>query len=358
MMTEGTTMKEEALAKRAEFLFVYDTRMSNPNGDPDENKPRYDQEAKRVMVTEFRAKRTERNYMANVMNHKILLRQEVDKKLEQEEADEGFKRPVGLAREYLYEIKGGKNKRDRLIKVKQKELLEDHLDVKLHGILFALPKDEDELKDENGKEPKATQSFKQIGPVQISMGQSLNTLDEDTDIMRIGMTSLVPNTKKEGVSRGGSFGEKWIVRYALIQHKGFVNNNVARDVGLTEKEVGIMLQALWNGTDELATTSKFGQKSRLLIKVNYKDNGILGDFDILTKLERNDAENKPLENITQLILNVDNLLDLLKDNKNLIESVEYQFNSVLKCKYKKQMGTFGDIITKWSGDTNIPVKRL
>jgi hypothetical protein len=38
---------EKDLAKRAEILFSYDARMSNPNGDPDENRPRIDKITKR-----------------------------------------------------------------------------------------------------------------------------------------------------------------------------------------------------------------------------------------------------------------------------------------------------------------------
>ena len=34
----------DSFAKRSEILFLYDSRMSNPNGDPDENKPRFDEE--------------------------------------------------------------------------------------------------------------------------------------------------------------------------------------------------------------------------------------------------------------------------------------------------------------------------
>ena len=30
----------DLLSRRREFLFLYDIRMGNPNGDPDENRPR------------------------------------------------------------------------------------------------------------------------------------------------------------------------------------------------------------------------------------------------------------------------------------------------------------------------------
>jgi CRISPR-associated protein Csh2 len=171
------------------------------------------------------------------------------------------------------------------------------------------------------------------------------------------MTSLVPNTKNDaGISKGGSFGEKWILRYAFIQHHGFVNNNIAKDVNLTETDVNAMLTAMWNGTDMLTTTSKFGQKPRLLIKVNYKGNGYIGDLDLMTRLECN--KNETLQDITQVTLNLDGLLDILKNNKDIIDNVEFQYNPVLKCRYHDTVETFDKIIDKWSIDSNISTSKL
>jgi hypothetical protein len=50
-------------AKRAEILFFYDAKLRNPNGDPDENRPRKDELTERIFVTEFRLKRTIRDYL-------------------------------------------------------------------------------------------------------------------------------------------------------------------------------------------------------------------------------------------------------------------------------------------------------
>jgi CRISPR-associated protein Csh2 len=330
----------DRFAKRSEILFLYDSRMSNPNGDPDENKPRFDEETKKIYVTEFRLKRTIRKYLNEVMGynkpgHNILLRQELDENLEKELGEQGFKMLDKLSESYI----DGKGK---ISKLKREELLAHHVDIRLFGILFAVGKI----------------NFKQTGPVQFGIGQSLNTLKEDTDIIRVGMTSLVPNTKNEaGISKGGSFGEKWIVRYAFIQHHGFVNNNIAKNVKLTESDVKTMITAMWNGTDALTTTSKFGQKSRLLIKVNYKDNGFIGDLDLMTMLEQNNKE-QTLENITQVTLNIDKLLDLLKDNESIIDSVEYKDNPILQCVYYDSKGTFETIIKKWSKDSKISISNL
>jgi CRISPR-associated protein Csh2 len=272
-------------ARRAEILFFYDCRMSNPNGDPNENRPRIDRVTKRNYVTEFRLKRTIRDYMYKVLDKSILMRQElVDPSTE----TGALKRIEQLAAGYIDDKK-----------IKRRELIQDHIDIKLFGILFAV---KDKL------------NFKQIGPVQFSIGQSLNT---DVEVIPISMTRIVPNTKNEqGESLGGTFGEKYVVRYSFIEFHGFVNNNVAKeeDVDLKESDVTTMLTAMWRGTDSLSTSSKFGQKSRLIIKVNYKNNGYLGDLDLKCKLRHkteileNKEEMSPLENILQVKLNLITLL--------------------------------------------------
>jgi CRISPR-associated protein Csh2 len=327
--------------KRSELLFFYDARMCNPNGDTEENKPRYDEECQKVQVTEFRLKRTIRKYLNEIMHEKILLRQELDDELEKELGETGFKRLPQLASDYIYSVPGKRQgKMVQIPKIKKEGVIADHIDVRLFGILF----------------PVEAVPFKMTGPVQFKMAQSLNIIDSDTDIIPVGMTSLVPNTKDEaGVSKGGSFGNKWIVRYAFLQHHGFVNNNVAKQIGLKAIDVKKMLTAMWYGTDELMTTSKFGQKSRLLIKVNYKDNGYLADLDLMSELDRGQQK---LENITHVTLKLDKLLDIIYANKNLIESIEYEYNPLLKCSYKEVKGNFEEVMKEWSKTTQIPYSRI
>lgn len=93
-----------------------------------------------------------------------------------------------------------------------------------------------------------------------------------------------------------------------------------------------------------------------MVKVNYKNNGYLGDLDLMTKLEQT---SEPLQNITELTLDITDLLDLLKNNKHLIENIEYHYNPVLKCKYKDdQTDTFGKILTRWAKDTKVSIDQL
>ncbi len=64
-------MDLQTLTSRREFLFCYDIRMGNPNGDPDENRPRALPDGKHY-VTDVRLKRFVRDYL-KTQGHDILV---------------------------------------------------------------------------------------------------------------------------------------------------------------------------------------------------------------------------------------------------------------------------------------------
>jgi CRISPR-associated protein Csh2 len=333
------------LAKRCEILFFYDSKMSNPNGDPDENRPRIDRITKKNLVTEFRLKRTIRDYLEKIMEKKIFMRREylsaetlVLKQIEDLASEYiSFRRKDKDSVGNIVSIKKEeyeKNKKNSVTSLDRKKLLADHIDVRLFGLLFTVS----EL------------HFKQIGPVQFSIGQSLNDVEE----ILVRMTRIVP-TKEEATS--GTFGEKYILRYSFIEFHGFVNDIVAKDVNLTEKDVKDMLVALWRGTDSLSTSSKFGQKSRLLLKVNFKEHGYIGDIDRKCTIEQYNNV-KTLENVSQFALKIDGLQKILQKNKDIIQSIEYESNSELMCRYNNFEESFSKIIEGFGSDNEIEIRRL
>jgi CRISPR-associated protein Csh2 len=339
-------MQGSDLAKRCEILFFYDAKMSNPNGDPDENRPRIDRITKKNLVTEFRLKRTIRDYLNKVLGKKIFMRREylsaetlVLKQIEDLASDyisysnkdkDKSGNVVYITREE-YE----KNKKKSIASLDKIKLLADHIDIRLFGLLFTV----------------SDLHFKQIGPVQFSIGQSLNDVEE----LHIRLTRIVP-TKEDATS--GTFGEKYILRYSLIEFHGFVNDVVARDVHLTETDVKDMLLGLWKGTDSLSTSTKFGQKSRLLFKVNYKEQGYIGDIDRKCSIEQENTETV-LEDISQIVLNVDKLLKILKNNKTIIESIEYECSSELMCKFNGSSPvSFDNVLNDFKNKEGIEITKL
>src|SRR5450631_2320972 len=57
-----TMTAPNTLASRREFVFLYDIKMGNPNGDPDENRPRVLPD-KTHYVTDVRLKRFVRDFL-------------------------------------------------------------------------------------------------------------------------------------------------------------------------------------------------------------------------------------------------------------------------------------------------------
>lgn len=314
----------ETNAKRSEFLFCYDVRMANPNGDPDENRPRIDPITHRNLVTEFRLKRTIRDYLEKRLGQSIFMKEII-------EESGKVKTIEDLAENY---IKG--KKKDRTVDLEK--LISDHIDIRLFGLLFAV----------------GGLHFKQTGPVQFGIGQSLNSVDE----IQIRLTRIIPSRAEK---KGGAFGEKYILRYSFIAFHGFLNDIIAKEVNLTEDDVLKMMKATWYGTNDLSTTSKFGQVSRLLLRVNYAHpNSFIGDLDTYLNIEPRDKDMdlKKLEKISQVTLDITNLLNCLKGNKKEISSLEYYCDEALVCKCDTETGTFGELLKEWAQETKVETKDL
>lgn len=294
--------------------------MANPNGDPDENRPRIDPVSGRNLVTEFRLKRTVRDYLHRHWNenspNKIFIREEISEKGARQTIEE-------LATPYITGVKKEKV-------INEETLIKDHIDIRLFGLLFAV----EEI------------HFKKVGPVQFAIGQSLNKVTE----LPIRITRIVP-TKAE--AKAGTFGEKSILRYSFIVFHGFLNNFAADEVQLTEEDVTEMMQGVWHGTNELSTTSKYGQVSRLLIRIDYKKpTSYIGDLDRYIHLEpaNDNVDLNKLDDISQLVLNINQLLKILESNKGEIESLEYGASNDLIIKYGDTKGNAQTILKGWSAE--------
>lgn len=268
----------EIIKNRSEILFLYDVKDANPNGDPlEENKPRIDEETGINIVSDVRLKRTIRDYLDTI--GELIFIKEVRK-------DNG-------------ELKT-KDERLEELKINNAEDLLKCIDIRLFGATVAVRKN--------------TITF--TGPVQFRFGRSLHKVFPKL----IKGTTVMPS--KEGKGQG-TFTEYWIVPYSLIAFYGIINENSAKTTGLTEDDVKKLIEAMWNGTKNLISRSKIGHTPRLLIKVNYKENNYhIGDLDKCLKLI-SDIEDEKIRDIKDFKIDITELIDILKENKDKIESIEY-----------------------------------
>lgn len=269
------------IKNRSEILFLYDVVDSNPNGDPiDENKPRIDEETGINIVTDVRLKRTIRDYLYNYKNQDVFI-------LEIRDDDGNIK-----------------TKEARLSEFKDnQELLKKCIDVRLFGATTAVKK----------------KTMTLTGPVQFKYGRSLHRVD----MTYVKGTTVMPSKEDR---KQGTFTEKYILPYSLIAFYGIINENAAdrQNIELTEDDVNLLLDGMWNGTKNLMSTSKTGQMPRLLLQVVYKeDNFHIGELDKRIRFvsDKNDEEIRDIK---------DGKLDITE----LVTALNLYKDTILKINYK------------------------
>jgi len=281
----------EIIKNRSEILFIYDVTDANPNGDTDENKPRVDEETGINIVTDVRLKRTVRDYLQNFKEQEIFVREERDEKGELR------------TKESIYEQYGS-----------PEEIIKRCIDIRLFGGTFALKKRD---KRKSVEEQQLERAFALTGPVQFKFGRSLHKISEP-ELVR--GTTVMPSTEKRGA---GTFWEAYVLPYSLIAFYGIVNENAAKETSLTEQDVYLLLDGLWNGTKNLITRSKVGQIPRLLFQVVYKEKSYhVGELDHRIKIisEKKDEEIRRIEDVK---LDLTELSEVLGENKDKIEKIRY-----------------------------------
>ncbi|WP_019908143.1 type I-B CRISPR-associated protein Cas7/Csh2 [Thermoanaerobacter indiensis] len=274
---------ENVIKNRAEILFLYDVSFANPNGDPvDENKPRIDEETGINIVTDVRLKRTIRDYLAYYKGKEVFI-------IETRKED-------GKLR----------TKEDRIGDFgKDEDIIARCIDVRLFGATTAV------------KDKVMTLT----GPVQFKYGKSLHKVD----LMYIKGTTVMPS----GEGRGqGTFTEKYILPYSLIAFYGIVNENAAinQNIPLTDEDVDLMLEGMWNGTKNLMSGSKMGHMPRLLIEVVYQENNYqIGEFEKRIKFVH-EMEDEEIRDIQDGKLDITELVAVLKQNQEKIKLIKYIYD--------------------------------
>jgi len=294
----------EIVSNRSEIVFLYDVKDSNPNGDPlDENKPRIDEETMMNIVTDVRLKRTIRDYLHDFRNEDVFIL--------------GVKKEDGKI----------KTKEERMTDLEinsAEDMTKKCVDIRLFGATAA-------VKDK-------TIIF--TGPVQFKIGRSLHKVQ----LKYIKGTTVSPSGQDK---TQGTFTEMYVLPYSLIGFYGIINENAAKETKLTNNDVELLMDALWNGTKNLLSRSKVGQVPRLLVKVNYNEKDYhIGDLNALLKME-SDVREEEIRDIADYAIDVTSLIEKLCANKDKIKDIDLMFDERLTFKQKNSMinlvKTFDDL---------------
>ena len=295
---------------RSELLFIYDLSDANPNGDPlDENKPRIDEETETNIVTDVRLKRTIRDYIDQKYDDDIFVKEKSSDK------GEGIQDAKTRALDYLPD--GDYKSIDEAKKALNESILSSCIDVRLFGATIPL----------DVKIDKKNKSGSSIftGPVQFRMGRSLNKVE----LKHIKGTGAFAST--DGKTQK-TFREEYILPYSLIIFYGVINEVAAEDTNLTDEDIFKLLDAMWNGTKNLITRSKFGQTPRLLLQIEYnEDYYFIGDLNNKISIEHELSSDKEIRKITDVKLEFGNLIDNLEKSKDKINCIYYKIDDNVSC---------------------------
>ena len=298
---------------RSEILFLYDTTWINPNGDPvDENKPRIDEESGLNIVTDVRLKRTIRDYLKDFKNKNIFVKEISD--------DEGkIQDAKQRAEDFLFNENGkiiGTDKKNLSLgeykTIINNNILKDCVDVRLFGATIPLE-----------KTSKEKSSVTLTGPVQFQMGISLHKVK----LEYIKGTAAFA-TDKNKTQKG--FREEYVLPYSLISFYGIINENAAKYSQMTDEDINLLMEAMWNGTKNLISRSKVGQIPRLLLKVNYKEDLYhIGELNRYIKFN-SELNDENIRSIDDGILDVSKLIEILLKEKDKINSIDIAFDKEMK----------------------------
>ena len=279
------------LAKHSEILFLWDAKMTNPNGDMlNDNAPRYDESDRKAVVSDVRVKRTIRDDLQYRKGKTVFVNN----------AEQ-----VQSAETRFTELRNALNEKD------DKKVFLSCIDNRLFG----------------GVAPKSNLQI--IGTVQFSWAKSLN---ETETILSQGTGAFGKDNSLNKTFRTDNY-----IPYGLFAMYGTINSLNAAKSNASEEDVADMLDSMWQGTKLLNTRSKVGQKPRMLIRVIYKDTYMIGLLDELVKIDNENSQQ--LRAFSECELNFSALARSLKNMSQKIAKVVVFYDDSAK----KYLDNFKDL---------------
>lgn len=313
---------------RSEIMFLYDLADGNPNGDPlNSNKPRMDDNGKINIVSDVRLKRTVRDYLSDYAGYDIFIR-------ETEYVDDKKGVCIKDCKRRAIDYSSTDGKYSSISEGREdlkNNILNDCIDVRLFGATIPL-----ELY--TGKKNKEKTGIDLTGPVQFKNARSLNKVNPVAIKGTGAFASGDGKTTK-------TFREEYNLPYTIINFYGIINENAAKDTGLTNDDVNELLNAIWNGTKNLITRSKIGQMPRVLLQIEYADDCYhIGDLNNMISLNITDndiTESSDIRNINQFNLDINLLINTLMEHKDKIKCVHYKVDSMVNF---QDYASFDDVV--------------
>jgi len=322
--------KIETIENNSEILFIYDAKMCNPNGDPDnENQPRMDYDRNQNIVSDVRLKRFIRDYLIDYENGDVFVRKMDDKTVD------ATKRLKLLIEKNIEKIEKNEKLKD-LFKVEkgkfiaQEKNLSNHLEWLLSKLIdiryfgATMP-----IKAEAGKGSSITFT----GPIQFNWGYSLNKVTGVLD------SNTITSTFGGATADKSTMGKDYRVAYSILAFHGILSAKRAETTKLKTPDIDLFDKVIVNSIKmKTDTRSKIGQEPLLYIRVEYNSNDyFIGDFRKYLKLSDNNDIEIPFDKSDKLDrgkykIDVSDLMKKLEKKKEHISKIHYWINEDIEIK--------------------------
>jgi len=237
----------DPIQNRYDFIYLFDVRDGNPNGDPDAgNLPRIDAETGEGLVTDVSLKRKVRNYVALKHDYEVPF--------------DIFVREGGV----LNDLIKAAHKDERVQKESKKSaktaaakqvMCERYYDIRTFGAVLSTGENAGQVR----------------GPVQFTFGRSLHPVVA----LEHSITRMASTDENEKTGENRTMGRKYTIPYGLYMAHGFISAAFAKQTGFNEKDLELLWEALVNMFDQDRSAAR-GEMSPRAIVV-FKHDSYLGN---------------------------------------------------------------------------------
>lgn len=250
---------------RYEFVYLFDVKNGNPNGDPDAgNLPRIDPETSHGLVTDVCLKRKIRNFVELSKDGESAFNIYIKEKAVLSER----RSPAYV------KVKDEKGKVNKVKKARD-WMCQNFFDVRAFGAVMS-------TKENNCGQVR--------GPVQLNFAESVDPVVP----LEASITRMAVETSKEAIAQDGdnrTMGRKTYVPYGLYRGHGYISAPLAQQTGFSEDDLLLLWDALINMFDHDRSAARGEMASQKLIV--FKHNSKLGNSQAnklfeLVRVERKD----------------------------------------------------------------------
>lgn len=260
---------ENYIKNRYDFVFLFDVKDGNPNGDPDmDNQPRIDFETREGLVSDVCIKRKVRNYIQlkveagelSMEKYNIFIRQ-------------------GNVLNAIINEEGKKAAKDET--KGRIAMCEKYYDIRTFGAVLST--------GDNNSEKKSKGLGVVRGPVQFVFSRSEDPIDSRTH----SVTRCCVTNEKDA-DKDSTFGNKSTVSYGLYRMHGYISAFDGEKCHFTEDDLKLLWEALMNAFEHDHSAARGEMNARRLII--FKHESKLGNarasklFDLVKINKKNGIE--------------------------------------------------------------------